>query len=80
MTMQSSSYDGMVMATPVADIEAIIFVKMLFLLTKMMAISVGKMRFWWLVCPLGNRCCHVHSIEGGLGQSHLNRTLGGFAA
>ena len=51
MMIESSSYNGMAMATLVVDIHAIknsFFVKMLFLLTKMLpnVVILTKSRFW----------------------------------
>ena len=63
MMIESSSYNGMAMATLVADIQAIknsFFVKMLFLLTKMLPNFVRKIDFD--VPYVGNNCCHGHTF------------------
>ena len=68
MMIESSSYNGMVMATLVADIWAIknpFFVKMLFLLTKMLpnvVILKEKRVFYGLY--VGHKCWHGHTIIG----------------
>ena len=69
MMIESSSYNGMVVATLVADICAIknsFFVKMLLLLTILFGQQkqhFGEKRVFDAVY-VGNKCCHGHTIIG----------------